>query len=377
MEIPFHQKLVAAAKQSRLFAGVLVLLYFVWEAATHEFYTWFDDRVIQAAASFHPLIFEPTRWAIAHPVWLIVVFVGFYSFVLVVWALSPTRRPAVEIISLAQDELVDYQQVVHGTARNPNRSLQLFVHSPDKKWHPQWAPEFNHNNWRARCQFGSATSPAGNSYTVVAVSGANAIRDALSELPKEGVKSEIVTVRRSTTPPVQSAPGIYLGRIRRPLKADEWVSYTPKAGRVSEEDGSLQFSGTWENGFRYPREDTALTPATILGLRFKPAGEVNFYAHFRSNTLLINSRFSDWGIPQGQNEFRVPLPPTMLGTGWHVAFIFLPCLEQVTARSLDVLERFSVRGNLSISHVWGLSQLDQLPVSFLTDAIVLSPPVGQ
>ncbi len=375
MEIPFRQKLVARAKRSRLFAVVFFFLCFAWEAATHWFYTWFDERAIQKISSSVPLIAAAAKWTFAHPIWSIAFFMGFYSFVLVVWALLPARRPALEIVSLRHDDLVDYRQVVYGIVRNPKKSLQLVVYSPDKKWYPQGAPEFDRNNWRALCYFGSVTSAPGKSYKVVAISGASEIHEALSELPKDGLKSEAVTVQRSTMPPVQSAPGIYLGRIRNAFKADDWASYTSRAGVVVERDDSLHFSGTWENGFRYPREDTTLTPATTFGLRFKPDGEVNFYVHFRSVTLFINSRFSDWGIPQGQAEFRVPLPSSMLDRGWHTVFVFLPCLEQVMRKPLDVVQRFSVRGNLSISHVWCLSHLDELPVLFLGGAIVLSPPV--
>jgi hypothetical protein len=314
-------------------------------------------------------------WALRHPIWLIGTLGGAYCFVLVIWALWPPRRPAVEIISVRQGDIVDFRQIIYGTVRNPKAPLQLLVQpAKEGRWHPQWKPEIHRNSWRVKCQFGNADSPAGSSYTVIAISG-HVVDEVLSKLPDGGIRSEAVRVQRSAKHPAEYAPGVYLGLIRHPFKVDDWMPYTSKAGTVAvQQDDSIRFTGRWENGSRYPREDTTLGPATIFGLRFRPEGEVSFYAHFRSATVLINSRFPDWVLDQV--EFRVPLPPSMLKRSWHTLFIFLPSVEQVIKKRLDILQRFSVRGNLDISHVWCLRELHELPVEFLEGAILLSPPLN-
>jgi hypothetical protein len=350
MEIPFHQKLAAKARKSHLFAFILAGLYFVWEALTHKFFAWFDEKAIEATSSSFPLIGIVIMWILTHPLWLIGMLGGGYCVILVVWALLPRRRPAVEIINVRQGDTVDYRQVICGAVRNPKVPLQLFVQPlKEGRWYPQWKPEIYGKYWRAMCQFGSADSSGGGSYTVIAISG-HVVDGVLSRLPDSGTKSEPVRVQRSPKQTAEYAPGIYLGRTRHPFKVDEWMPYTPKTGTVTiEQDYSIRFTGRWENGSRYPREDTTLGPATIFGLRFKPGDEVNFYAHFRSVTVFLSSRFPEWGLDQA--EFRVALPPSMLERSWHTVFLFLPSLEQSIRKRLDNLQRFSVRGSLNISPI--------------------------
>ena len=376
MEIPFRERLAARAKTSRTFAVVLVILGIAWEAVQHQFYSSLDELIVKAIHPSFPVIATAAQWALAHPLWLLALLGGCYCSALVVWALLPSPRAQVEIVSLRQNDPVDYRQVVYGIVKNVRTPFQLFVYSPDNIWYPQWDPQINGHNWRAQCQFGNVSSPSGGAYTIVAISGEGRVQSGVRELPK-GIRSEPIKVWRSATPAVQSESGIYFGRRRLSLKASEWTSYTPNAGTVMEADNSIRFCGKLENGFRYPREDTDLTPAGILGFRFQAEGDVNFYAHFRSTTLYFNTRFADWGSPSGESEFRVPLPAKVLNKDWHIVFIFLSCIEQLTGKRIDVLQRFSVRGNLTVSHLWCLNNLDELPANYLGGAIMLNPPMTQ
>ena len=209
---------------------------------------------------------------------------------------------------------------------------------------------------------------AGAVITVVAVSGAKPTEQKLAELPRDGVRSTPIIVKRSAIPGVEYEPGLYAGRTRKPLKAEDWVSYTDKDGRVTDFNGSVQFRGAFENGFRYPEKESDLIPTRILGLRFKANGELNFYVHFRDTVLYFTSRYSEAKMDQQGNEYRVPLSPSMLSQDWHTIFLYLPCLEQRIDRHLDTLTRISVRGNLLLSHVWCLERLRDLPVHHLYDA---------
>jgi len=167
---------------------------------------------------------------------------------------------------------------------------------------------------------------------------------------------------------VEYESGLYAGRVRKPFRAEDWIPYTDKHGHVADLDGSVQFRGTLENGFRYPGQDSDLIPTRIFGLRFRPNGDLNFYAHFRATTLYFSSRFSKWEIVDKEGEYRVPIRASMLSDKWHSMFLYLPCLEERTGKSLDALKRISVRGNLQLSHVWCLEHLRDLPVQYLWDA---------
>lgn len=377
MDIPFRQRLEAKARKSALYAAIFFALVFLWEALTHWFYTWFDEWVIEGIRSSLPFAASAIGWTITHPFGLIAVSVGCYCFVLVMWAVSwPARRPAVEIVSLRDEEIVEHQQTVHGVVRSRNAPVQVFVYATDKRWYPQRPVGVDQFKWRARCYFGTLTAPPGTPFKVVAIANGDPADAPLSEIPKNGERSAIVTVRRSATIPVESVPGIYLGRNRRPLK-DGWVPYTTKVG-VLEGSDSVRFVGTWENGWRYPREDTqSLAPVMVLGLRFRAEGDVNFYAHFRESVILLNSRFDSWGLQQEPKEFRVPIPASTLDNNWHVVLLFLPCLEQMFRKRFELVQRFSVRGTLWLSHLWCLQNLGDLPTSFLREAVLIHPPVSE
>lgn len=371
MQLPFHEKLIEKAKSSWPFAVLVFVLVFIWEAATHEFFTWFDQRVLNTLG---PTAASLMRWTVSNPWTFLLILSVCYCLAVIGWAaISAKSRPPLEIVSLRDGDSVEYRQMVFGVRRGRRASVQLLVFSGER-WHPQWRAELYDNKWRAKCQFGDVNSRLGSTFRIVAISSATQISEPIVELPRKAKRSEILNVNRSASPPVQTDCGIYLGRIRTPI-TEGWVSYTTHVGTIEGND-MITFKGVWDNGWRYPRQDgQRLSPLVILGLRFKPNGEVNFYAHFRGPVVLyISSRFSDWGVPNGEQEFRVPLPASALANKWHTIFIYLPCVEQILKRSLDVIERFSVRGNLSVSHIWCVERLQELPISFLVDATMLCPP---
>ena len=137
---------------------IFFAIVFLWEALTHWFYGWFDERVIEGIRSSRPFAAADIEWTVAHPVGLIATLVGCYCFVLVMWAVSwPARRPAVEIVSLRDEDSVEYQQTVHGVVKRRNMPVQVFVCPPDKKWYPQWPVGVDQFKWRVKCQFGTLT----------------------------------------------------------------------------------------------------------------------------------------------------------------------------------------------------------------------------
>ncbi len=227
METPFGKRLEARARQSRFFALLLFGLGFLWEALAHEFFKLFDERVIRAIQSSLPLAVTAVQWTSGHPVWFIVGLGSCYCVILVFWALFWHTRAPVEIVSVWENDPVEYRQTLSGVVRHPSMSIQVLVGTASGKWHRQWQPEVDGQRWRAQCQFGNLGSRPGDLFRVVAILGADKVEQPISELPDKCKKSEIVTVRRSATAPAEVAPGIYLGRTRRSLR-DGWVPYTTK-----------------------------------------------------------------------------------------------------------------------------------------------------
>ena len=204
----------------------------------------------------------------------------------------------------------------------------------------------------------------------------------------DAVRSEVMNSANSQPSDAlasPSAPGIYIGKTRKRI-TDHWITYAQTGGRI-EQTETVTFRGTWNNGWRYPETDDGLiAPSSLFGFRFRAEGEVNFYIHLRdSATILINTRQSDLGIPKGQQEFRIPLPASVLSNDWQVVLVSLRAVELISLASeaqnqhktllpttgLRTIQRFSIRGNLCLSHIWCLQSLAEFPPEFLPDARLL------
>ena len=55
--------------------------------------------------------------------------------------------------------------------------------------------------------------------------------------------------------------------------------------------------------------------------------------------------------------------------------LFLPTVEQILGKRLDILQRFSVRGNLWVSHIGCWQALDEVPSELLRHGMMLIPPL--
>ena len=104
---------------------------------------------------------------------------------------------AIRITSPSEGEKVASQQVVQGSMRcfAAVRGLQVLVFSRGGGWWLQAAPTVARRKWTAPCVFGQ-DAPAGTTYVVVALSGANIVQQKIDALP-EGpgiIRSRQVTV---------------------------------------------------------------------------------------------------------------------------------------------------------------------------------------
>lgn len=369
MNFPFEKKLADRAKGSLIGTIIFWFVLLTWEGLVHEFYTKLNPQVIEALSPFRLLIATAARSTIQNPSWILIGLLAPFPILFGLSFLLPKMPPPIEIISHQSGDLVDHKQIIAGITRKSKSLVQVFVRPQgEHKWYRQGSGSLNQRIWRVNCHFGSFQCPAGQSFDVVAVSGAKPTEEHLMELPTEGVKSAPVTLRRSPIIGLEYEPGLYSGRTRKILKPEDWLSYTNKDGRVTNLDGALQFRGAFENGFRYPPQDSELIPARMLVVRFKPDGEINFYAHFRDAILYFTSRHAGEKPNQYGDEYRISLPPSLLTKNWQTVFLYLPCLEHRIGKHLDTLKRISVRGNLVLSHFWCVERLRDLPMQHLYNA---------
>jgi len=124
---------------------------------------------------------------------------------------SKDRVPAA-VAMIVEPRLGDvpFRKKVRGIVRPAGDSLQVFIEAGSatkRYWYPQEVPISVGNEWTVACTFGDDKSATGTGYRICAVSGASPITARrIDELPSDGVKSEIVTVRLNRTLPDEWTP---------------------------------------------------------------------------------------------------------------------------------------------------------------------------
>ena len=109
------------------------------------------------------------------------------------------RKFHLEILAPTDGSRVDLMQTVHGSTTQPNTPIQLLVLSPDNRWYPQRRVTVADRAWCAECQFGNAERGRGAQFQIVAISTAPPIKDPITSLPVNCIKSQIVHVVRSAS----------------------------------------------------------------------------------------------------------------------------------------------------------------------------------
>lgn len=116
-------------------------------------------------------------------------------------AAAVEKSRTIEVLCPLGGSTVPFRRTVFGSARPVGTPVQVLVFSGDERWHPQPAPTFDGLLWSTRCQFGnenSKPSKPGSRYMIVAISAAARVEGPTSSLPEETVRSQFVTVFRST-----------------------------------------------------------------------------------------------------------------------------------------------------------------------------------
>lgn len=128
------------------------------------------------------------------PLWIVIVLIVVGLVIRLVWR----RRKKIEIVSVWQSEPVAFQEVICGVTSDPTLPIELRVFAGNV-WHKQWDVEFLGHRWRGKCQFGNnPEKSAGQPFTLVAIAPKTRLPDKIPVLPDDALKSEIITVIRSS-----------------------------------------------------------------------------------------------------------------------------------------------------------------------------------
>jgi hypothetical protein len=176
---------------------LIVLWTLVEGTAEHSIFALIDEKYKPVKFFMNEIILA-LHWAGSNPVLFAVVLGMSYCVAVTLWTqLSPDEKPRLAIVSVWNDDPVTFQQEVSGVLADTNAPVELRVYAGNT-WHRQWPVKFQGDRWRGKCQFGDAQSPAGGAYKVVAISPKGQLADKIAELPSRGVKSEVISVVRST-----------------------------------------------------------------------------------------------------------------------------------------------------------------------------------
>lgn len=108
----------------------------------------------------------------------------------------------IQIEAPLQNAEVGLQEIVKGKVSNPKAKVYALVHPllTNMWWIQRMpSPPNQDGSWQALCYFGTETKGIGESFEVVAIVTNKNLEEGknLTELPKESVRTDIITVRRT------------------------------------------------------------------------------------------------------------------------------------------------------------------------------------
>jgi len=122
--------------------------------------------------------------------------------VLLLGGASRTPTISIQIESPATGTEVAMETVVKGRVSDPKANVFVLVHPLRAK--PWWvqripAPANRDGSWQTLCYFGDATAGLDEEFQIVAIVSPRKLkeRQTLNEVPKDVVRSEVVTVKRT------------------------------------------------------------------------------------------------------------------------------------------------------------------------------------
>lgn len=143
--------------------------------------------------------------------------------------------PKLEIVGIRNNAHVAHEQVIYGTApAGIPIELRVYVGGT---WHVQGKADTFGDTWECTCWFGHSDSPAGSRYQLVALSSKDALPDKLTELPADALKSEIISVVRSTQAIIIHPAPVHNGQLL--IHSAKWAPKGVSDGDVTKRVRSL------------------------------------------------------------------------------------------------------------------------------------------
>lgn len=179
-------------------------------------------------------------------------------------------------------------------------------------------------------------------------------------------------------PSVDMSMGVYLGRARIDI-AYGWQRYAGDSRTFEVCGGYLSIGHSFDDGFRYPPDDSLSAPWQYFGFRIRRTYDVHMYAVLRHldgsfGKIYASSVLDSWGFTSDPtDEFRVPLGPLPKGR-WHVVIIDMRSLEREFESPVQAIAGFRVRGPLQLSHIWCVEALTQIPSKYRSAGTLISYP---
>lgn len=176
-----------------------------------------------------------------------------------------------------------------------------------------------------------------------------------------------------------ASSGIYLGATRITLSG--WVSYAGSAGNIYESKEYISLGNSFDDGFRYPPSDSLEAPWRFWCFRIKRTKDVHIYASVRcvdgsTHIIYVSSNANAWGFAfKWLDEFLVPAP-SIPKDKWQVVIVNMTSLEHKLESPIRSIAGFRVRGPLTVSHMWCVDDIRQVPKKFTRGAIQLIYPGG-
>jgi len=106
----------------------------------------------------------------------------------------------VELLTPLNQGQVGAKRTVAGSVQPPNTKVQVFVAPGDGWWYTQGERRqatVDDSSWNVECTFGTPETGLGSNYQIIAIANANIRESKISALPSDGIRSEIIKVRRS------------------------------------------------------------------------------------------------------------------------------------------------------------------------------------
>ena len=173
-------------------------------------------------------------------------------------------------------------------------------------------------------------------------------------------------------------PGVYISGTKFDI-FNGWVRYTGSGDNFLINRNSITIGKSFDDGFRYPPNDSLNAPWKYWGFRIRPKNNIWIYAVIKNlndetEKILVSSQGSNWGyIANPKDEFVIPISK-MGKDKWCNIFVDLKSIEIDLRSPIKSIIGFKARGPLELSHIWCLNNINEIPDTVKNDYKLISYP---